>query len=47
MDEQLALPLTVISGVAAVPTLGFWLTCVLVTLLAAVGARYATIRAGS
>ncbi len=47
MDEQLALPLTVISGGAAVPSLGFWLTCVLVTLLAAVGTRFATIRAGA
>ncbi len=40
MDEELELPLTVILSVAAVPTLSFWLICVLVTLLAVLGARY-------
>jgi choice-of-anchor B domain-containing protein len=43
-DEQLELPLTVLSPGVAVPTLGFWLTCVLVTLLGALGARYASRR---
>jgi hypothetical protein len=46
-DEQLELPLTVILLVAAVPTLGFWLTFALVTLLTALGVRYSTSRAGS
>ena len=40
MNEELELPLTVILSVAAVPTLSFWLICVLVTLLAVLGARY-------
>ncbi len=43
-EEQLGLPLTVLSVGVAVPTLGFWLTCVLVTLLGALGARYASRR---
>ena len=46
-DEQVALPLTVLSGAEAVPTLGFWLNFVLGTLLAVLGVRYATIRADS
>ena len=41
MNEELELPLTVILGVAAVPTLSFWLSCILVTFLAVLGARYA------
>ena len=47
LDEQLALPLTVILGVAAVPTLGFGLAGVLVMLLALLGVRYSITRAGS
>ena len=40
MNEELELPLTVILGVAAVPTLSFWLSCALGVLLAGLGARY-------
>jgi hypothetical protein len=47
LDDQLALPLSVILGATAVPSLAFWLACVLVMLLVAVGWRYATIRAGA
>ena len=46
-DEQLALPLTVLLGAEAVPTLGFWLNFVLGTLLAVLGGRYARIRGGA
>ena len=41
-EEQLELPLTVFGIGLAVPTLGFWLTWLLVGLLGAMGARYAS-----
>jgi hypothetical protein len=42
LDEQLALDLLVLSsGPVAVPTLGFWFTCALMAILAALGARRA------
>ena len=43
LDEQLALPLVVESSGGAVPILGFWLTVLLVALLAALGSQRAAL----